>query len=179
MKRTIGGILLVPALIALLGMLHPSPGRALPAMPLADGDGYREDRSENEDDQEEAAEEASEALGTLAALALAINIAYLPYKWLRRLYSGLKIPFMMPIHCAGGLVAFLAGAAHGFTAEDANPLLVLGLALLAYESVGGYLLRSGLVPGRARRFMLLLHAQRAVFIVLLLSLLLGHAFIED
>lgn len=97
---------------------------------------------------------------------------------LRRVHSWTR-RIILPLHAVAGLVAFVAGAAHGATAERSSPLLWAGVSLLGILVVGGALLRRRWVPGGVRRGAYLLHSQQFLFAVLLAVLLLGHALVED
>lgn len=155
--------LLHAALIAALGLV-------LPEASLADGFG--------EEDGFEAGEDG-ENLGSLALLALMVNVAYVPYKWLRKSVPELKIPHALSIHCWAGTAALVLGAVHALAAGDGNLLLWVGLLLMGYLTAAGLVMRSDLASGRTRRTAYLLHAQRAVFYLMLAALSLGHAFAGD
>lgn len=113
--------------------------------------------------------------GSLAALALTVNMAYIPYKWLRTRIPELRIPQALTVHCFAGGAALFFGVLHALTAGSSNPLLWLGLAAMAYETVAGFVLRSRDVSGGVRRAASLLHAQRLVFYAMLFLLFVGHA----
>lgn len=117
--------------------------------------------------------------GALAAMALTVNIAYIPYKWVRQIIPELNIPSALSIHCWAGAAAFLFGTLHAFTAGDGNLILWFGLLLMGYQTAAGLVMRSELATGRLRRYAYLLHAQRAAFYLMLASLFLGHALAGD
>ncbi len=123
-------------------------------------------------------EEFSEGLAKLAFIALAINGAYIPYKWARAAL-GIRIKQALPIHMLAGYASTGLGLLHAVTAEASNAPLWLGMGLMVYATVGGLLLKYRWVPGRAMKAGLLLHAQRMVFWVLLAALFVGHLLVED
>lgn len=122
--------------------------------------------------------EAAEGAAKLAFMALAVNGAYIPYKWLRPAL-GIRIKEALPIHMLAGYGAAGLGLVHGVTAESSNALLWLGLGLMVYATLAGILLKYKWVPGRAKKAVMLLHAQRAAFWVLLGALFIGHLLVGD
>lgn len=117
--------------------------------------------------------------GSLAALALTVNMAYIPYKWLRGRIPEIRIPRALTLHCLAGGAALFFGVLHALTAGSSNLPLWLGLAAMGYETAAGFVLRSREVSGGVRRAVRLLHAQRLVFYAMLLLLFIGHAFVGD
>ncbi len=123
--------------------------------------------------------EGEGGFGALAAMALTVNMAYIPYRWLRGQIPQLKIPHALTIHCAAGAAALVLGTLHALTTGGGNALLWLGLLAMAYETAAGFVLRARNVSREVRRGARLLHAQRLVFYAMLALLFVGHAFVSD
>ncbi len=131
------------------------------------------------------------ALGWAAAGLLALSNLYTPYKWLRRLLDPIEDKSLLKqlnriqrallnLHCYGNLGATALSLAHTFARGPrrihSDPLAWLSLAIMAWLSVSGLIMRTKYFPSGSKRAARLLHAQYVLSLVLII-VLGGHVLV--
>ncbi len=115
--------------------------------------------------------------GNLCIILFIAANTYVPAKWLRFMFNfqnvGNYFNVYLGYHCILNIVAFLVAVFHCYVSNWVNFWLKVGVVLMGWLVLGGFLLKFKYTP-KIKKSIYFLHSQQFVFFLLLYALLKGH-----